>query len=156
MHPIPRPRAACARVAALLAILVAAAACTPLIGAYSPRAYEFATSLKARTLALTAHAGDPYARHEAAAEQLAVDLQRAYEYARGVPRNGVSTRQWKLLVDPDGALLGRFLARWRREGTLDPAFVTESRRIFADAFDEIICLEANKRAAAACTGGAGA
>lgn len=139
-------RVRAAPVAALLVVLAAAlGACTPLIGAYSPRAYEHATSLKAETLALVERADEPYAEHRQAAERLMVDLQRAYEYVRGVPRNAISARQWRLLVDPDGDLVGRFMQRWRDEGTLRPAFIAEFRAILADAFDEIICLEANKR-----------
>lgn len=149
-------RVRAARVAALTVVLAAALwACTPLIGAYSPRAYEHATSLKAETLALVERADEPYAEHRQAAERLMVDLQRAYEYVRGVPRNAISARQWRLLVDPDGDLVGRFMRRWREEGTLRPAFIAEFRMILADAFDEIICLEANKREAVDCRREAG-
>lgn len=145
-----------APIAALVLVLAAAmAACAPLIGAYSPRAYEHATSLKAETLALVARADEPYAAHRQAAERLMVDLQRAYEYVRGVPGNGISARQWHLLVDPDGDLVGRFLQRWRDEGALNPVFVAEFRSILADAFDEIICLEANKREPVDCRREAG-
>lgn len=149
-------RSRAARAALALVLLAAAAACTPLIGAYSPRAYEHATSLKAETLALVEHADEPYAEHREAADRLMVDLQRAYEYVRGVPRNAISARQWRLLVDPDGDLVGRFMRRWREEGTLSPVFIAEFRAILADAFDEIICLEANKRDAGACRRDAGA
>lgn len=153
---------ACARpsrpapIAALaLAVMAAVTACAPLIGAYSPRAYEHATSLKAETLALVERADEPYADHRQEAERLMVDLQRAYEYVRGVPGNGISARQWRLLVDPDGDLVGRFMRRWRDEQTLNPVFVAEFRAILADAFDEIICLEANKREAVDCRRDAG-
>lgn len=137
-------------VALVLVLVAAVGACTPLIGAYSPRAYEHATSLKAETLALVERADEPYRDHRQAAERLMIDLQRAYEYVRGVPRNAISARQWRLLVDPEGDLVGRFMRRWRDEETLSPVFIAEFRAILADAFDEIICLEANKREPAGC------
>lgn len=128
-------------------------ACAPLIGPYSPVAYQNATSLKAETLALMDQATEPYAAHEASVEALRLEIDKAYEYVQGVPSNGVSARQWDTLRKTDGALLGRFFSRWEEEGVLGAAFVAEFKAVVSDAFDEIICLEANKKEATRCQPG---
>ena len=52
--------AARGRAAVVFAVLVYLCGCTPLIGPYSPTAYQNATSLKAETLALMEKATEPY------------------------------------------------------------------------------------------------
>jgi hypothetical protein len=126
------------------------AACVPLIGPYSPTAYKNATSLKAETLALTDKANTPYSDNEKKIDALLVEIDKAYEYVHGIPSNELSARQWAVLKKPDGDLLGKFFGRWKSEGTLKPLYISEFRGIISDAFDEIICLEANKKAANQC------
>ncbi len=138
------------RIAAFLLVILLFPACTPLIGPHSPRAYENATSLKVETLALMEKAKEPFDKHSAAIEALQLELKKAHEYVRGVPGNSLSARQWQLLIDENGALLGKFIRRWRERSTLGEVFITEFKGIVSDAFDEIICLEANKKAATRC------
>lgn len=133
-----------------LATLLCLAACAPLIGPYSPTAYKNATGLKAETLALMDKATTPYAENEKKVEALMVEIDKAYEYVHGIPSNSISARQWEILRKPDGDLLGRFFARWKSEGTLKRVYVDEFKGIISDAFDEIICLEANKKSANQC------
>lgn len=130
--------------AALLAGLAAWACWVPAISPYSPVAYRLATDLKVESLALMRRATEPFEEHRAAVEELREDLAKAYEFARGRPRNELSARQWEILVDPGGRLLGGFLARWEREGELSALFVEEMRRVVSDAFDTIIGLESGK------------
>jgi hypothetical protein len=125
----------------LPALFLFLAACAPLIGPYSPTAYKNATALKAETLALMDKATAPYPDNEGKVEALMVEIDKAYEYVHGFPSNDLSARQWAILKKPDGDLLGRFFGRWRSEGTLKPAYISEFRGIISDAFDEIICLE---------------
>ncbi|MDA8242141.1 MAG: hypothetical protein M0Z67_17455 [Nitrospiraceae bacterium] len=133
-----------------LALCLCLAACAPLIGPYSPSAYKNATGLKAETLALMDKATTPYPDNEGKVEVLMVEIDKAYEYVHGIPSNNLSARQWAILKKSDGDLLGRFFARWRSEGTLKPVYINEFKEIISDAFDEIICLEANKKAANQC------
>jgi len=135
---------------AILALLLWMAACAPLIGPYSPTAYKNATGLKAETLALMGKATTPYPENEVKVEALMVEIDKAYEYVHGIPSNSLSAEQWELLRKPDGDLLGKFFARWKSDGRLKTVFVDEFKGIVSDAFDEIICLEANKKAANAC------
>lgn len=124
--------------------------CAPLIGPYSPTAYQNATSLKAETLALMEKGTQPYHDYEKQVESLMVDIDKAYEFVNGIPSNSLSARQWLLLKDPDGDLLGKFFLRWKERNTLSESFIHEFEGIVSDAFDEIICLEANKKEASMC------
>ena len=125
--------------------------CAPLIGPYSPTAYENATSLKAETLALMDKATQPYSEHEEEIERLKVEIDKAYEYVNGIQSNSISARQWEILKNPDGDLLGKFFLRWKERGTLSEDFIREFKRNIADAFDLIICLEVNKGEAKECS-----
>lgn len=133
-----------ARAAPVLLMVVAVAACAAHISAFSPVAYEQATSLKVDALALMAQATQPYASHAAAVDDLRLRLAKAYEFARGRPKNEISARQWAILADSTRNLLGGFLARWQRDSTLSAVFVTEAQRLVAEAFDTIIGLESGK------------
>ena len=79
-----------------------------------------------------------------------VEIDKAYEYVHGIPSNDLSARQWAILKRPDGDLLGRFFGRWRSEDILKPFYISEFKGVITDAFDEIICLEANKKVANQC------
>jgi hypothetical protein len=134
----------------------ALSACTPLIGPYSPVAYQNATSLKVETLALMDKASEPYEQHKAEAEALFVEARKAEEYDKGVPSNGISAAQWHLLIRPDGDLMGKFFTRWSSSSTkvLNRPFIDEMEKLVSDGFDEIICLEANQKQGRSCTAGA--
>jgi len=124
--------------------------CAPLIGPYSPTAYQNATSLKATTLALMDKATEPYATHQTDVESLMVEMDKAYEFVNGSPSNSISAKQWYILKKSDGEMFGKFALRWKEKSTLTQTFIDEFKGPVADAFDEIICLEANKKEAAKC------
>lgn len=134
----------------VLAFFLCLSACSPLIGPYSPTAYKNATSLKADTLALMDKATEPYSKYEQKVNSLMVEISEAYEYVHGIPSDDLSARQWEIIKKPDGKLLGKFFSRWKSKGTLSRAYILEFRKIVSDAFDEIICLEANKKSAKMC------
>ena len=138
------------RYALLCTLMLFAYACAPLIGPHSPTAYQNATSLKAETLAMMDKAGEPYPDHRKEIESLMLEIDKAYEFVNGIPSNSISAQQWQILKNPDGALLGKFFLRWKERSTLSPVFISEFKGQIADAFDEIICLEANKKEAAKC------
>ena len=134
----------------LSAVVIFLGACSPLIGPHSPTAYQNATSLKAATLALMDKATQPYNDYAAKVDALMVDIDKAYEFVKGVPSNSISAQQWQILKKPDGDLLGKFFLRWKERGILSPTFIGEFKGQVAQAFDEIICLEANKKEATRC------
>jgi hypothetical protein len=86
----------------------------------------------------------PYNEFSDEVEFLKTELNKAYEYAKGRPNNEISTKQWEILINPDGNLLGGFLKRWEAEGKLSQMFVAEMQIMVADAFDTIIGLESGK------------
>ena len=124
--------------------------CETLIGPYSPTAYKYATSLKVETLALMSKATNSYSKHKDEVEKLTVELNKAHEYIKGVPSNSISAKQWKILIKPDGKLLGKFWFKWKQKTKLSKGFVSEFKKIVADSFDQIICLEVNKEKSTDC------
>ncbi len=91
-----------------------------------------------------------YRSHQGAIEALMVELKKAHEYVKGVPSNSISAQQWNILIKEDGDLLGKFIKRWKERSTLSHIFIDEFKSPISDAFDEIICLEANKKEASQC------
>ncbi len=127
----------------LLILLLALTACS-YIAPYSQYAYQQATSLKVDALALMDKAAEPYASHAADAGDLVTEVEKAYEYAKGRPKNELSAKQWQILKDPDRNLLGGFLKRWKAESTLSPTFIKEAKGLVGNAFDTISGLESGK------------
>jgi hypothetical protein len=123
--------------------LIFALSCTS-ISLYSEVAYEQATSLKVESLALMDSATEDYAIQQASVEDLETKLDKAYEYAKGRPKNEISAKQWQILIDPERNLLGGFLKRWELEGALSGVFIEEAKGLISDAFDTIIGLESGK------------
>ncbi|MGJ8561879.1 MAG: hypothetical protein ACSHX3_16820 [Litorimonas sp.] len=138
------------KIVLLFSLAFALAACDPLISPFQEQAYENATTLKAQSLALIAKSGEPYSSHRETVDKLLVDVDAAYEYADGLPKNEVVSEQWDILRNPDGNLLGGFARRWRSSGTLSPFFREELAIQLGNAFDTIICVEINKREASVC------
>ncbi len=138
------------KVPALLLALFFLAACDPLISPFQEESYKNATTLKAQSLALIAKSSEPYSRHKTEAETLAVNVDAAFEYANGLPRNDVVTEQWDILRNPDRNLLGGFLKMWRERGSLSPFLRNEIAAQVSSAFDTIICVEINKKEATNC------
>ncbi len=114
------------------------------ISVFSPEAYKQAVDLKVESLNLMSFATMPYTDFEDDIDFLNTELSKAYEFSKGRPDNEISTRQWEILINPDGNLLGGFLKRWKEEGTLSQMFVTEMQTLVGDAFDTIIGLESGK------------
>jgi hypothetical protein len=127
----------------LIIIGVVCLACAT-ISPYSETAYQQATSLKVDSLALMAKATEPYAQRQAEVEALRLKIDKAYEYAKGLPNNAITTRQWEILKDPDRHLLGGFLELWRIKSTLSATYIADKQIQVGSAFDQIIGLESGK------------
>ncbi len=147
---ITMPLVAYRRAPAAILLVLLVSACAPLIGPYTQRAYENATSLKPETLALMEKAREPFSDHRAAVDALLIELQQAHEYVKGVRSSSISAQQWEILIAPDGDLFGKFIKRWKERGTLSDTYIHEFKGPVTDAFDEIICLEANKKEPTVC------
>lgn len=114
------------------------------VSEFSPDAYKQAVDLKVESINVMSLATIPYADIEDDVDYLNTELSKAYEFAKGRPDNEISTRQWEILINPEGNLLGGFLKRWEDEGTLSQMFVTEMQMLVSEAFDTIIGLESGK------------
>ncbi len=134
------------RSSAVLALCVcsAFAACSPAIAPYSFHAYQQAVELKVDSLDLMALAELPFSEQAKSIIALRSRLSKAYEFARGRPRNDHSTEQWEIMLDPEAHLLGGFLTRWEEQGRLSQSFITEALSIVSGGFDAIIGLESGK------------
>jgi len=131
-------------------LLFVSTACSSLIAAYSQRSYENAVSLKVETLALMSRATTPYSDNRDRIERLSIDIDIAYEYVKGIDNNALAVKQWKILKDSDGKLLGKFFKKWEKKSTLKAFYINEFKGLVRDAFDEIICLEMNKNKSQKC------
>jgi hypothetical protein len=130
-----------------LLVLVLAATlggCMGTIAHYNPIAYQNATSLKVECLAVIAKASEPYDGHKAEAEQVQANLDKAYEFAKGLPKNQVVTKQWEIIRDPKQQSAGGVLAMWKETGKVSPDFAKEAGAKVAQQFDQLIVLEGAK------------
>jgi RecB family endonuclease NucS len=109
IHEEKRVRQLLKRRFQLIAVIVVLNACT--IAPFSQQAYEQATSLKAEALILMDKATDSFSRHKSEVEAIKLDLNKAYEYAKGRLHNEISTRQWEIIKDPGRDSLGGFLRK---------------------------------------------
>jgi len=136
--------------ATVLLLIMAVAACSPLASPFSEQAYRNATAMKARSLSLVARSGEPFVQHGDDVQALLTDIDAAYEYAKGLPRNEVVTEQWRLIRDPDAGLVGSFASEWARKGAFGATFRQDYAEEIAFAFDTVICVEITKKSAADC------
>ncbi len=127
-----------------VALLLISISCTPSIAPYSETAYNQAVGLKVDSLRLMERAETPFEGNTKRIQNLELELDKAYEFAKGRPRNEYSTRQWEILLDPDRNLLTGFFRRWEKFKTLSRPFIVEASEIVSDAFDTIIGLESGK------------
>jgi hypothetical protein len=119
------------------------------IAFYDQAAYANVVDLKVDTLALIELAVNPYSSQTAKIESVNLQMQKAYEYDRGRPRNETTVQMWDVLLKPDPAhpedgLWPRFLERWRKSGTLSPVVISDKKEHITTAFNAIIALESGK------------
>ena len=127
----------------LVVIVVLLVSCAT-ISPFSPKAYEYATTLKVETLALMDLATQPYEDYRTDIHLLLMKIDQAYEYANGLPKNEISARQWEILKDPDRDLLGGFFKYWEEKSTVPKVYIDEMKEQVVEAFDTIIGLESRK------------
>jgi hypothetical protein len=127
----------------LLCLTIAIGSCAT-ISKYDQYAYMETNSIKVDAVNIMAEASDNYAVHqeEVATLQTSIDKMIAYETNR--PKNSISEKMWNLLNDPTGNLYGGFIARWKKEGKLDPVFIAQSQKLVSQSFDQISQLESGK------------
>jgi hypothetical protein len=135
------------RSAPLLWVVLFLSACTT-ISPFNQKAYEQATSLKVDSLALMDKAKtDPYSAQKSSIDALKLNVEKAYEYVKGLPKNDVTTRQWEIIKDPKSNSLYGFLSLWEKDKDLTArqTFVDEAKGEVSKHFDQIISLESGKQ-----------
>jgi len=115
--------------------------CSSIIAKYDSIAYHQATSLKVESLAVMDKAVEQYTKHENMVNELKINVEKAYEYAKGRPKNEIITKQWGIVKDPNRNLLGGFIKRWKEKGRLSVVLVNEAKGNVSKAYDQIIGLE---------------
>jgi hypothetical protein len=128
----------------------------PTIAPYNQKSYELTTSTKAEALAVLDKASDPYNTHIKEVEKLRLEVEKAYEYANGIPKNEVVVGMWneirgyvyrvdkKQWVANDNGNLYSTLELWKRKKILNASAVDEKKKQIASSFDQIIGLEGGK------------
>lgn len=117
-------------------------ACAPL---YSPYVYDQTASLKTEALALMRKADEPYTRHAVKAERLMNDLLSLEQQEVLRKRNNDKVKQWQLLINDRGHLLGGFMSRWQSDTTLNATFINLESRLVGEAFDLIQATEKQRQ-----------
>mgnify|MGYP003974786991 CR=1 FL=1 len=128
----------------LLVMVSMILSCSSMIAVFDQQAYLNATTLKAEASALMDQATEPYVNHTDEVRAFRIHIDAAYEYANGLPKNELTARQWKVLKDPEGNLLGGFFKLWGKNGTLLKGDIEANKKNILEGFDEIIKLEAAK------------
>jgi hypothetical protein len=118
--------------------------CAALISQFDQTAYENAVTLKVETLKLMDKAVEPYSVHKKKIDEIVLKVEKAYEYAKGLPKNEFTTKQWQILKDPERNLWGGFIKRWKGDNTLGEGYIQEKKKQVSKAFDYIIGLESGK------------
>lgn len=118
--------------------------CAPRVAFYDQVAYDRTVSLKVESLILIDHANEPFTEYEAQVDEILLELEKAYEYSKGRPKNDYTTQQWRILKDPDRNLLVGFFELWEERGTVSDTMIENSKGLVSDAFDTIIGLESGK------------
>ena len=129
--------------AIVLLMLFTLSACS-MIAIFSQKAYEQATSLKVDALAIMDKASEPFLKHQSEVEVLRLNIDKAYEYAKGRPKNDETTHQWEIIKNPSRNSLGGFLKRWEEDSILSAQFINEAKGIVSNGFDAVIGLESGK------------
>ncbi len=129
-----------------LVALAFLANCTT-ISPFNQKAYEQATSLKVEALALMDKAITPYATQKQSVDALKLNMEKAYEYVKGLPQNEETANQWAIIKDPSRHSLGGFLKRWEEKSTLGYTYIQEAKGEVSEAFDSVIGLESGKKKA---------
>jgi len=125
-------------------VLISMAGCTPTISLYDQYAYAQAISVKVDALNLMDLATEDYQSHQKEIAALNVEIQKIYEYDQRRTKDSLTVKQWDILKNPNGHLLGSFLNNWKTSGKLSTVYIGDKKTTVTVAFDEIIKLENHK------------
>lgn len=128
----------------LLASLYGCSIFSPKISTYDSYAYLQTTSVKVDALNLMDMSSEDFQLHGKDIHSLQNTIQKICEYEKHRPKNEITNKQWEILMDTTGHLLGGFLIRWRSLGKLGKTYIDEKKKQISFAFDQIAELESKK------------
>lgn len=114
------------------------------ISQYSHYAYVQAVNLKVESLNMMDKGTEYFADHKQDSKILMLNIEKAYEYEKGRPKNDETAQMWEILKDPEKDLLGGFLKLWQKQEKLSEMYISEKKKQVEKAYDEIIGLESGK------------
>jgi len=129
--------------ATLLSAVLLLGACKTISG-YDQYAYAQGTALKVDALNLMDKATENFSSQQTGIDDINTRIEKAYEYEKHRPKNGITVKMWELLKNPDRNLFGGFLKRWKEKTTLSATFISEAKIQVSEAFDMIVELESQK------------
>jgi len=118
--------------------------CSPLISVYDQYAYIQATSLKVDLQNLVKES--TVANYDDAKDNISkvdLELQKAFEYAKGRSKNGLSTSQYSILLS-DTHFFKKFLNDWKVQKKESETAANEESIKIGQLMDKIIELENGK------------
>ena len=111
---------------------------------FDQHSYQQTVTLKVESLALMDKASEPYANHQAKAEDVLLEMQKMVEYEKNKENNNITHKMWEIMANEERNLMAGFLKRWKNQGPLNQVFVTEAKGQIAEAYDVLIKYESKK------------
>lgn len=125
--------------------LIFLSGCANLISNFDQNSYQNAASFKMQSLALIDKSNESSSFHQEDIVNLQDKLSFALAYEKGKGKAGLITyKQWDILANPSGSLLGSYLDLWKNGAVFSPEYISEKRIQINDGWDEIINLESSK------------
>lgn len=124
-------------------LLLFLSSCSPLIAPYNEHIYRELASLKVETTTLVGKSNEEYSKHVSEVEDVDKDMNKLYEYMKGLPKNAESASMLKKIIDGDGMWSG-IKSHWKTKGQVKPDAAVEFQKAIGEGFDELIELESKK------------
>ncbi len=112
---------------------------------FNQRAYEQDVNIKVDALALMDKADQPYIEHADEINRFELNVEKAYRYAKGLPNNDETVKQWEIIRDTSESSIISFLKRWKDKSKLDRIFIDNAKKEISNQFDQVIELESGKK-----------
>jgi hypothetical protein len=110
------------------------------VPAYNQAELDKVTALEADSVALVKKGTEPYAEHSSDIAKVNKEFEAAEQFAQKQPDSQMLVKQFEIMNDPNGALLGKALADWQKKGTLTEGYILATAPNIEDGYGEIIKL----------------
>ena len=120
--------------------LILASCATALYDQYS---FTETLEVKAEAMSLINVSNTPYTAHTMEVEELKSHVLQMVAYEKARERNEISVKMWQYLAS-DAASLQKFIALWKEQSTMSPAFKDEYLPQIEHVFDLMADYESKK------------